>query len=71
MSKRERLRQVLVAFRSAVRLRDDFGDSPLLGQTGHAGMAGMTRMVESRCGAVALGCTYLLPPLSFGGALVV
>jgi hypothetical protein len=24
-----------------------------------------------RCGAVALGCTYLLPPLSSGGALVV
>jgi hypothetical protein len=30
-----------------------------------------TRLVESRCGAVALGRTYLLPPLSFGGALVV
>ena len=28
-------------------------------------------MVESRCGAVALGRTYLLPPLSSGGALVV
>jgi hypothetical protein len=28
-------------------------------------------LVESRCGAVALGRTYLLPPLSFGGALVV
>jgi hypothetical protein len=28
-------------------------------------------LVESRCGAVALGCTYLLPPLSSGGALVV
>jgi hypothetical protein len=27
--------------------------------------------VESRCGAVALGCTYLFPPLSSGGALVV
>jgi hypothetical protein len=27
--------------------------------------------VESRCGAVALGRTYLLPPLSFGGALMV
>src|SRR3984893_2396539 len=26
---------------------------------------------ESRCGAVALGRTYLLPPLSFGGALLV
>jgi hypothetical protein len=24
--------------------------------------------VESRCGAVAVGRTYLLPPLSFGGA---
>src|SRR5262252_11162527 len=24
--------------------------------------------VESRCGAVAVGQTYLLPPLSFGGA---
>ena len=29
------------------------------------------RMVESRCGAVALGRTYLLPPLSSGGALLV
>src|SRR5271168_2865357 len=28
-------------------------------------------MVESRCGAVALGRTYLLPPLSSGGAFVV
>src|SRR5262245_58473130 len=27
--------------------------------------------VESRCGAVAVGRTYLLPPLSSGGALVV
>ena len=27
-------------------------------------------LVESRCGAVALGRTYLLPPLSSGGALV-
>src|SRR3982074_3656921 len=28
-------------------------------------------LVESRCGAVALGRTYLLLPLSSGGALVV
>src|ERR1700737_1338505 len=28
-------------------------------------------LVESRCGAVALGRTYLLPSLSIGGALVV
>src|SRR6266404_1356488 len=28
-------------------------------------------LVESRCGAVALGRIYLLPPLSSGGALVV
>src|SRR6202166_5475305 len=27
--------------------------------------------VEWRCGAVALGRTYLLPPLSFGGASMV
>src|ERR1017187_1544480 len=27
--------------------------------------------VESRCGAVALGRTYLLPPLSSGGASIV
>jgi hypothetical protein len=31
----------------------------------------LSRRVESRCGAVALGRTYLLPPLSSGGALVV
>src|SRR5215207_8938848 len=30
-----------------------------------------TRTVESRCGAAALGRTYLLPPLSSGGASVV
>src|SRR5712691_6911193 len=28
-------------------------------------------LVESGCGAVAVGRTYLLPPLSSGGALVV
>src|ERR1019366_7263921 len=28
-------------------------------------------LVESRCGAVALGRTYLLPPLSSGGASMV
>jgi hypothetical protein len=27
--------------------------------------------VESRCGAVAVGPTYLFPPLSSGGALMV
>src|SRR5450756_961596 len=31
----------------------------------------LTLCVESRCGAVALGRTYLLPPLSSGGALMV
>ena len=31
----------------------------------------MAIAVKSRCGAVAVGCTYLLPPLSIGGALVV
>ena len=31
----------------------------------------LLRRVELRCGAVAVGCTYLLPPLSIGGALVV
>src|SRR5665811_171430 len=31
----------------------------------------LTRSVESRCGAVALGRTYLLPPLSSDGALMV
>src|SRR5712691_10210064 len=30
-----------------------------------------TAWVESRCGAVALGRTYLLPPLSSGGASMV
>jgi len=29
------------------------------------------KVVESRCGAVAVGRTYLLPPLSFGGASLV
>jgi hypothetical protein len=41
-------------------------------QTGSARRTvGMTRLVESECGAVAVGRTYLLPPLSFGGALLV
>ncbi len=31
----------------------------------------LPKCVESRCGAVALGRTYLLPPLSFGGASMV
>ena len=30
-----------------------------------------TVWVELECGAVAVGRTYLLPPLSFGGALLV
>ena len=34
-------------------------------------IAKSTLMVESRCGAVAVGRTCLLPPLSSGGALVV
>jgi hypothetical protein len=33
--------------------------------------AGRTRLVESECGAVAVGRTYLLPPLSSGGASLV
>jgi hypothetical protein len=32
---------------------------------------GTSKMVESRCGAVSVGRTYLFPPLSSGGALVV
>src|SRR5260370_32287080 len=36
-----------------------------------ADVAKSTRLVESECGAVAVGRTYLLPPLSFGGALLV
>jgi len=41
-------------------------------QSGHARRVRLRRsLVESRCGAVALGRTYLLPPLSSGGALVV
>src|SRR6202007_1174115 len=32
------------------------------------GTNGCDGLVESRCGAVALGRTYLLPPLSSGGA---
>src|ERR1700681_4233906 len=43
-----------------------------LGKTGREQpIAKTTRRVGSRCGAVALGRTYLLPPLSSGGALVV
>ena len=46
--------------------------SPFTGVDRKSSWPGQTkRMVESRCGAVALGRTYLLPPLSSGGALVV
>ena len=42
------------------------------GQSGSGEEVGRSPlMVESRCGAVALGRTYLLPPLSSGGALLV
>jgi hypothetical protein len=34
-------------------------------------MTAASNSVESRCGAVAVGRTYLLPPLSFGGASLV
>jgi hypothetical protein len=49
--------------------RGHFRFNPINGhrQAGSACLKG----VESRCGAVALGRTYLLPPLSSGGALVV
>ena len=47
---------------------------PMLAKTGalpeELGKA-ETMLVESRCGAVALGWTYPLPPLSSGGASVV
>jgi hypothetical protein len=41
-------------------------------KNGHrqCGLSG-PKSVESRCGAVALGRTYVLPPLSFGGASLV
>src|SRR5215831_14906239 len=35
------------------------------------GASWRAKMVESRCGAVSVGRTYLFPPLSSGGALVV
>src|ERR1035437_61672 len=43
-------------------------ERPLCATTGRSAKA---LVVESRCGAVALGRTYLLPPLASGGALVV
>src|SRR5882672_11577471 len=42
------------------------------GESRHAPVTPEFRvLVESRCGAVALGRTYLLPPLSSGGASIV
>jgi hypothetical protein len=46
-----------------------FRSTPINGHS-HGPPACLKR-VESRCGAVALGRTYLLPPLSSGGALVI
>jgi hypothetical protein len=55
--------------------------SEVAGQASNVGLSGQTGsdrptvkaalLVESRCGAVALGRTYLLPPLSSGGASIV
>src|SRR5882672_11930951 len=46
--------------------------SPIGGRAENIGSMRVFRiLVESRCGAVAVGRTYLLPPLSSGGALVV
>src|SRR5215471_9562805 len=58
--------------------------SPLWGAVGGGGRGGfrgklpspqtcyvVRLLVESRCGAVSVGRTYLFPPLSSGGALVV
>ena len=56
-------------FSDVADLTDDVGSWGQSGPT--ADIAETTRMVESRCGAVALGRTYLLPPLSSGGVLVV
>src|SRR4029434_10764425 len=46
-----------------------FRSSP--GNGHRRGRSACLKGVESRCGAVALGRTYPLPPLSSGGALVV
>src|ERR1700724_670129 len=46
-------------------------DVRLTVETGDRCTVRMTRMVESRCGEVALGRTYMLLPLASGGALVV
>ena len=45
-----------------------FRECPLCAKTGPSSNVAL---VKSRCGAVALGRTYLLPPLSSGGALMV
>src|SRR5215470_5713490 len=42
--------------------------SPDTTSNGPIRAAGASAKVESRCGAVAVGRTYLLPPLSFSGA---
>ena len=40
------------------------------GLVGKGGLPRTAEMVESECGAVALGQACVFPPLSFGGALV-
>ena len=55
-----------------VAAQSQCGGMSALGGSGRAASKEKVRVwVESRCGAVALGRTYLLPPLSSGGALVV
>src|SRR6266853_709320 len=46
-----------------------FRSTPITGPS--RGALACLKSVESRCGAVALGRTYLLPPLSSGGASMV
>src|SRR5215831_2640660 len=53
-----------------------YGGEGVLIHPPHQGVCGRhgtedLSVVESRCGAVAVGQTYLLPPLSFGGASLV
>ena len=65
-TKPDHARQLFQRFKT-----DPLADPMLRWMLDNLDFGNKNKRVESECGAVAVGRTYLLPPLSSGGALVV